>query len=491
MKRTARILSAVSAALLLGSMSSCGTVVERAGSLDSVPAMAPGTTSHTGASAGTSSVSSGTEPTTETTTEKVPDVMRGKLFDAKGNMLMYSEKGADGKEVRMTNDTNKVAFANVLNEMSEGLDLTYDDILRTANPTPVDGSDKVGQSVRLTFDADTQNAVYSFMASNNIAGSAVVMRTDGSLMAQVSSPSYDPDTYYGVKTDEDLAWGTYGNKAFQNAEPGSCFKIMSEVIADKHGITSLYDEGTWEFDGVSIVNWDHDQTWNYPIADRSLYSAFINSSNIFFAKAFDQIGKDDVLADLDSIFHFCSDISCDFGTLHNNVEIYCDDDLRRTAFGQSYVLTCPLYLAALGREAVFGDMVTPFTIGSIVDTNDCERVIKQGTQPNQVLCSIPAEYRQNLLSGMSGVGANIGVYVPAGYEFYAKTGTAETWKGDFLYITGIVKNQGDNGSGPYDYTNYNGSYIIVMQIQNPGSFGFSFASESASLYQGLVNAVVG
>jgi len=175
MKRTARILSAVSAALLLGSMSSCGTVVERAGSLDSVPAMAPGTTSHTGASAGTSSVSSGTEPTTETTTEKVPDVMRGKLFDAKGNMLMYSEKGADGKEVRMTNDTNKVAFANVLNEMSEGLDLTYDDILRTANPTPVDGSDKVGQSVRLTFDADTQNAVYSFMASNNIAGSAVVM----------------------------------------------------------------------------------------------------------------------------------------------------------------------------------------------------------------------------------------------------------------------------------------------------------------------------
>ncbi len=486
MKKTARLLSALSAARLLGTMGSCGTVVERAGTLDDVPAMAPGTTSLTGAA----TTAAKSETTTETAAEKSSDVMRGKLFDAKGKLLMYSEKDVSGKEQRMTNDTNKVAFANVLNEMSEGLDLTYNDILRTANPTPVEGADKIGQSIQLTFDADTQNAVYDYMAAKNIIGSAVVMRTDGSLMAQVNYPSYDPDVYYGVKTEEDLAWGNYGNKAFQNAEPGSCFKIMSEVIADKHGVTCLYDEGTWEFDGVSIVNWDHENTWNYPVAERTLYSAFINSSNIFFAKAFDQIGKDAVLADLNDIFHFGTDIECDFGTIHNNVEIYCDDDLRRTAFGQSYVLTCPLYLAALGREAVFGDMVTPFTIENIVDTNDCGKVVKQGTQPAQVICSIPADYRQNLLSGMSGVGGNIGVYVPAGYEFYAKTGTAETWKGDFLYITGVVKAQGDSGSGTYDYSNYNGSYIIVMQIQNPGSFGFSFASESASLYQGIVNAVV-
>lgn len=435
----------------------------------------------------TTSVSS--ESTTTTTTTTAPSVMRGNLYDCNNTLLMYSEKDEDGKEQRFTNDANKVAFANVLNEMSEGLDLTYDKQLRCENPTMVNGS-RTGQSIQLTFDADIQNAIYNYMENTGIIGSAVVMRSDGSLLAEVSYPSYNPDDYYGVETEEDLAWGTYGNKSFQNFPPGSCFKIMSEVISDKHEMYSLYDEGTWYYDGTSIVNWDHDTNYSYPM-QRSLYSAFINSSNIFFAHSFDNIGAEAVLDDLDTIFHFVSDINCDFGTISNNIEIYCNDDLRRSAFGQSYVMTCPIYLAALGREAAFGDMVKPFTIKNIVDTNSGE-VIKSGSKDHDVIASIPKEYRQNLLDGMSGVGGNLGIYVPSGYDFYAKTGTAETWEGDFLYITGIVKKSTDNGSVVYDdYGNYSDSYIIVTQTRNPGAFGFSFASDSASLYQGVVNCVVG
>ena len=52
--------------------------------------------------------------------------------------------------------------------------------------------------------------------------------------------------------------------------------------------------------------------------------------------------------------------------MENNFEIFSNDDLRRSAFGQSNVRTCPIYLAALGREAVFGDMVKPFVVQSIV-----------------------------------------------------------------------------------------------------------------------------
>ena len=490
-----RLFSTVFAGFLLVSSVSCGTVVEQA----KTPSVHTGTASRDDVSSDSSENSADKTPVTtvaettevpETTTTTAPaKAMRGNLYDADGDLLMFSGMGDDGKENRMTNDNNKVAFANVLNEMSEGLDLTLDEILRTPNPTPVEGGE-FGQSVQLTFDADLQNAIYDYMANQGINGSAVVMRSDGSIMAEVSYPSYNPDDYYGVKTEEDLAWGTYGNKAFQNFPPGSCFKIMSEVIADKHGIYSLYDEGKWEFDGTSIVNWDHDTNYGYPM-ERSLHSAFVNSSNIFFARAFDQIGKEAVLEDLDTIFHFVSDIECDFGVIGNNVEIYCNDDLRRTAFGQSYVLTCPIYLAALGREAAYGDMVRPFTVKNIVDTADFNTVLEAGSQPNEVIGTIPTEYRQHLLDGMSGVGGGLGIYVPSGYQFYAKTGTAETWEGDFLYITGILKNTADDGNGVYtDYNDYSGSYIIVMQIRNPGYFGFDFASESASLYQGLVNTVV-
>lgn len=490
-----RYMSAVLAAAAFISTTSCGTVVQK---MDS-PAITTGTaskgelvTSTAVVTEENTAVTTVVESTTDSTKpagETADKVMRGNLYDADGDLLMFSEMDESGKEIRMTNDSNKVAFANVLNEMSEGIDLTLDKTLRTPNPVSVEGGD-YGQSVQLTFDADAQNAVYNFMEEKGMKGCAVVMRSDGSIMAQVSYPSYDPDVYYGVETEEDLAWGTYGNKAFQNFPPGSCFKIMSEVIADKHGIYSLHDEGEWKFDGVSIVNWDHDTNYGYPM-ERSLYSAFVNSSNIFFARAFDQIGKDAVLNDLDTIFHFGTDIECDFGVIGNNIEIYCNDDLRRTAFGQSYVLTCPLYLAALGREAIYGDMVRPFVVKNIVDTSDFNSIVETGSKPNDVIGSIPVDYRQNLLDGMKGVASGLGVSVPEGYEFYAKTGTAETWENDFLYITGVVKSTSDDGTGVYtDYNDYNGSYIIAIQVRNPEYFGFSFASESASLYQGIVNAVL-
>lgn len=427
-----------------------------------------------------------TEEETVPATEPPPPVVKGNIYDTKGNLLVRSGPETDNTGKRIYTEDYAVPFANILTGMSAGYDLCFEDILCD----PMESSD-TGKSIQITIDADVQNAVYNYMADNNLTGSVVVMRTDGSILSQVSYPSYDPSATESTEYDEELAWGVCGNKAFQNAEPGSCFKIMSEVIADKHGIYSVWDEGEWTDDGATIVNWDHDRNSGYPM-ERSLYSAFINSSNIFFAKAFNEIGKDDVMKDLDEIFHFVTDIQCDFGDIENNIEINCNDDLRRSAFGQSYILTCPVYLASLGREAVFGDMVRPFVLENVVDTDNPDTVLESGSVPNEVIATIPEEYRQNLLDGMTGVASGLGVYVPENFSLYAKTGTAETWVGDFLYITGCLKNKNDNAGGNYDYTNYsqNGSYIVVMQIQNPAEHGLSFASESSYFYQGIINTVL-
>ena len=132
----------------------------------------------------------------------------------------------------------------------------------------------------------------------------------------------------------------------------------------------------------------------------------------------------------------------------------------------------------------------PFVLKNVIDTDNPEKILENGSQPNEVIATIPEEYRQNLLDGMSGVAAGLGVYLPENFTLYAKTGTAETWVGDFLYITGCLKNANDTG-GNYDYANYsqNGSYIVVMQIQNPAEHGLGFASESAGYYQGIVNTL--
>ena len=129
-----------------------------------------------------------------------------------------------------------------------------------------------------------------------------------------------------------------------------------------------------------------------------------------------------------------------------------------------------------------------------MDTNDPNSEVFPGTAPYDWIASIPVDYRQNLLDGMSGVGGNLGMYVPENYRFYAKTGTAETGGEDILYITGVLQNVNDgsfNEAVWSDYSEYNGSYVIVMQLQNPNAFEFNFASESAALYQGLINTVVG
>lgn len=476
-------------ALIASAAVSCGSTVQKAGQNP--------VQNSTSASTITTEVSGDTVKTdpVRTTdaavkpTDAAEQIMRGNIYDDKGVLLMSSHR-ENGREVRSAAPEHKIPMANLLWDMSEGFDLTFDKLLRTPNPTPADGNEKIGQSIKLTVDSAAQDAIYEYMQAQNIQGAVVVMRTDGSIMAEVSYPSYDPDDYYGKSTDEDLAWGTYGNKAFQNAEPGSVFKIMSEIIADKHGVYSQYDDGTWDFGGTPIVNWDHDTNPNYPVPDRSLYSAFINSSNIFFAKTFDQIGADAVLSDLDEHFSFGKNIDCDFGTLHNNIEIYCDDDLRRTAFGQSYVLTCPIYIAAMTNDAIHGSMARPFVLKEIVDTNDSSLKLADGSKSGDIVCSIPEQCRDGIRNCMAGVGSDIGVYPPAGYQFYGKTGTAETWMGDFLYITGCICAPSDDLSTVHnDYSNYNGSYVVTMQIRNGPEHGFSFASESAWLYQGIVNTI--
>ena len=439
-------------------------------------------------------------PTEKSTTEEAVPAMavsgefaKGDILDANGKRLVYSELQEDGSVKRVYDKDYAVPFANIITDMSAGFDTTFNDIMMEQNPS---SSDNRGKSIQLTLDADVQKAIYEYMDEKNIVGSCVVLRTDGSILSQVSYPSYDPSTVKDQKYDEKLAWGDVGNKAFQNYEPGSCFKIMSEVISDKHGIYEQWDEGEWDFGGTPIVNWDHETAKeSYPMS-RSLYWAFVCSSNIYFAKTFDQIGVDGVLDDLNTMFHFGqdNDIKCDFGDIENNVEIYCDDDLRRTAFGQSYVLTCPIYLAALGREAAFGDMVRPFVLKNIVDTNDGTTVIGEGSKANDVIASIPEAYRQGLLDGMMGVASETGIYPPEGYTLYAKTGTAETWfDDDFLYITGAVVNEKDDPKATYaDYSKYGekGSYSIVLQVQNPSELGYAFAINASALYGDIIDILL-
>ena len=450
--------------------------------------------STTATTTNTAYTASGTETTSTTTTIPVINVKqseRGNIYDTNGIVLVKSD--SDGN--RKYSAKYGTALGNILSEVSGGVETSFDHILSALDPVSKRASENLGKSVQLTIDAEIQNQIYQYMEDVNIVGSVVVLRTDGSVMAEVSYPSFDPVKYYTNPDYIDtIGYGAIENKCMAKQPPGSCFKIMTEIIADKHEIYSLYDEGTWYSDEGIIVDWDHDKNSYYPM-ERSLYSAFINSSNIFFAKVFDQLGEETVRNDLAEIFHFGDnlDIECDFGTISSSMDITCMDDLRRSAFGQAYVRTSPMFLATLCREAIFGDMVRPFMLQNVIDSSGAQTVLQHGSQPYEVIASIPENCRQGILDGMYGVGSDLGIYAGENYEFYAKTGTAETSGYDILYITGCMKNIYDNSENCPIYSDYStyhengGSYIVVMQMQNPNDYGFNFSSESAYLYQGIIN----
>ena len=481
-----RILSAVLMCTLCTALQSCGETIDPNESTADAATLSEleewdrikeakknGTTLASASDEETESKSDDTSSETVEVQELSAD--KGNIYDVNGTLLMQTS-GSGENAYRSAPDTYRVPFANILNSRSNGLDAILDKTLRQKDT-----------SVKLTYDADIQNSIYRYMESVNMVGSVIVMRTDGSLVAEASYPSYDPDTYGDA--DDSALTGYYGNRAEQPATPGSTFKIMSEVLAHKHGIDSLYDDGAWYADGGLITDWDYDTNPAYPIEERTRYSAFINSSNVFFAKCFDIIGTDAVIADLGDIFHYGSPINCDFGPVTSSLYIENADDLRRTAFGQANALVQPMYLAAVTREAVFGDMVTPFTLMSTVKGNDPSKVRDKGTQP-EIVASIPSAYRQDLLDGMQGVGSDIGVYAPEGYTFYAKTGTAETGSGVNMYIAGCLRSASDDGGIRYQgYNGYAGSYVIVTQLQNGDEFGYRYASESAGMYQNIVNIV--
>lgn len=443
--------------------------------------------------------------------EDIGNYYKGTIYDTNGEKLMYTTQEDTSTAYRKANASYSLCISNILDEsagittqtgMFKGADANFNKILTQPNIVPANGFDGIGRSIQLTINAKMQKQIYETLEKENVVGSVVVMRTDGSIAAEVSCPSYDCN----LRTSDPQYIDQLNNNEMVNrcmsvATPGSCFKIISEVICDKHGINSLEDTGMWTYDGTFIKNWDwYIYPERYP-ASSTLEDAFINSSNVYFARAFDSIDKSMLIGDLKNIFLYGDglNIKCDFGVISNELNITSIDQLRRSAFGQANVKTTPMYLALLVREAVFGEMVRPFILQNVVNTIDYSQIIKKGSKPNDVIANIPNDLRKNINSCMRSAGENLeksdGVIVPEGYSLFAKTGTAEVGNGYYMYISSCLLADNDTGTEDKTYSNYShyangGSYIIILQVQNTEDFGYEYASDMAPLYNSVVNSIV-
>lgn len=267
-----------------------------------------------------------------------------------------------------------------------GLELAFEDRLRGKNGTGiyiVDANENTlktiaetdvedGEDIRTTIDIELQKEIFNEFDGDNGLSVAMNPKT-GEVLAMVSTPSFDSNSFITGFTDEE--WNTLSSDEntpmFARYEstwaPGSSFKPVTGAI----GLTTNSFTADENF-GTSGTSWQNNSSWgDYKVTTLTTYSgaanlrnALIYSDNIYFAKAAIKIGSDTFAKQLLNIGF---DKSLDFpigmssSQFGENNEFSSEVQLADSGYGQGQVLVNPLHMASIYSAFVNdGNMIKPY-----------------------------------------------------------------------------------------------------------------------------------
>ena len=267
-----------------------------------------------------------------------------------------------------------------------GLELAFEDRLRGKNGTGiyiVDANENTlktiaetdvedGEDIRTTIDIELQKEIFNEFDGDNGLSVAMNPKT-GEVLAMVSTPSFDSNSFITGFTDEE--WSTLSSDEntpmFARYEstwaPGSSFKPVTGAI----GLTTNSFTADENF-GTSGTSWQNNSSWgDYKVTTLTTYSgaanlrnALIYSDNIYFAKAAIKIGADTFAKQLLNIGF---DKSLDFpigmssSQFGENNKFSSEVQLADSGYGQGQVLVNPLHMASIYSAFVNdGNMIKPY-----------------------------------------------------------------------------------------------------------------------------------
>ncbi len=310
-----------------------------------------------------------------------------------------------------------------------------------------------GNNAVLTIDREIQEAAFkSFMQLNRI-GAVVAMKTNGEVLAWVSTPSFDPNEFStGISAQ---TWSKLINDPFKplrnkviqdHNSPGSTFKPLVAVPALQEKVitpnTIVSAPGVFYF-GRRPYH-DHLKGGHGNI---TVYEALERSSNVFFYKMGIALGVDKMFDYISLLgigqktgIELAREVS---GTMPNSAwkkatvgEEWQPGENLSTAIGQGFVNVTPLSMAiAYNTIGTEGKVVKPFIIRKVIDQDgkvlreNFPQVVRdlQQTQPNGV--HISEETFKVVKEGMRRVGngdrGTARYWKVPGVEIAGKTGTAQ------------------------------------------------------------------
>ncbi|WP_291706732.1 penicillin-binding transpeptidase domain-containing protein [Clostridium sp.] len=382
------------------------------------------------------------------------------------------------------NDTSLIGKA--------GLEQVYEDTLRGTDAGEIyieRGMEKIniastevvnGKDIKLAIDYDLQNKIYSEMSGEKGAATAVNPKT-GEVIAMVSAPSYDSNTFttYISKTQkakwEENNHADETNRFNKVYSPGSTMKLLTSIIGLENAAINAN-----EAKDIQGLKWQKDSSWGDYKVTRvidpgkaiTLKDAANYSDNIYYAQVALDLGSEKFINGLKG-FGIGEELTFEYpmeaSQISNDGEINRDILLADTGYGQGEVMVTPLHISLFySTLSNSGNMMQPRLV---ISENPEAKVWKEGLISQNNLPTLINAFTASI----NDAGATMPDGAVSGHRVAGKSGTAEikssqddengTENGWFvstdpdsskISISMIIENVKDRG----------GSHVTIPKVRN-------------------------
>ncbi|MBQ3199847.1 MAG: PASTA domain-containing protein [Firmicutes bacterium] len=392
---------------------------------------------------------------------------------------------------KVTLAANLLGFAGIDNQGLEGVEYSYDEILKGVDGsivTEYDSKNNIvqqaiqeynqpqdGYNIYLTIDENIQyfaeRELDVLMNSETPPKAAAVLAMNpqtGEILAWANRPTYDPNNYQNYAAEyrrNMLITDTY--------EPGSVFKIVTASAALDSGAASLndrfYDPGYIQVGSHKIKCWRYYR----PHGSQSFAEIIQNSCNPCFVNLVHKMEEKQKGTFYKYIHAFGFGDITGLGLQGEAKGIVINEDrvttldLSTMSIGQSIAVTPLQMVTAVSAVANGGTLLTPQIVHHVTDNNGNLIQDYQKKEVRRVISADVAKEVCLMLEAVVTKGTGSRAYVD-GYRVGGKSGTAQK-----------------PGVGGYQEGKYIASFCAVAPVDDPQVVMLVMIDEpSGELYQG-------
>ncbi|MEH2423818.1 MAG: penicillin-binding protein 2 [Nostoc sp.] len=291
-------------------------------------------------------------------------------------------------------------------------------------------------------------------------GAVIVMDAlDGSLLALVSQPTYNPNEYAKANISLFKNW-----TVADLYEPGSTFKPLNVAIALENGVIKpddmFNDPGSIRVANYTIKNAMNNANGRISIAQILQYSSNIGMVQIIqrlkpsiYYNWLERLGLGQKV-DTDLPFEVG-------GRLKSQEEFIASPiEAATTSFGQGFSMT-PLQLVQMhGALANGGKLVTPHVVRGLIDSKGQMHDSPTRTIPRQIFSAATTQKVVQMMETVVTEGSGKAAQIP-GYRIAGKTGTAQKASPNGGYIKGARMT----------------SFVAILPVESPRYVVFALVDE--------------